>query len=214
MEVFDAIKNRRSVRAFLPSPVDRDTLEAVFGSAARTSSWANTQPWEVFAAVGDVLERIRAGYREKYDARSPSAPETEPPRTWSESSRLRQQQLYPDMMRASGITADEFGELSQSMFNAPVVAYICMDKALSAWSLYDIGAYSQSILLAAYDRGLGGIQAITLTLFPDVIRRELRIPMNLKITIGIALGYPDTGNPINSFVSARASLGDTVHILG
>jgi nitroreductase len=214
MEVFDAIKNRRSVRAFLPKPVDRDTLDAVFRSAARTPSWANTQPWEVFAATGNVLERIKAGYREKYDTRSPSAPETEPPHTWSESSRLRQQQLYPDMMRSSGITAEQFGELSQSMFNAPVVAYICMDQALSAWSLYDIGAYSQSVLLAAYDRGLGGIQAITLTLFPDVIRRELGVPANLKITIGIALGYPDAGNPINSFVSARASVGETVHILG
>ncbi|MDR2356989.1 MAG: nitroreductase [Oscillospiraceae bacterium] len=214
MDVIEAIESRRSVRAFLPKPVDRDTLDAILEAASRSPSWANSQPWEVFVATGGTLERIREGYGEMYAKKAPAAPETPFPTAWTESAKKRQQQLYPDMVRDCGDIGEQFGALNQALFNAPVVVYVCMDKMLSEWSLYDIGAYSQSLLLAALEKGLGGIQAITLTLYPNVLRRELGIPDNLKITIGIALGYPDRDNRINNFVSARSPLSETARILG
>lgn len=88
-----------------------------------------------------------------------------------------------------------------------------MDKVLSEWSLYDIGAYSQSLMLAAVQYGLGSIPAITLTLFPDILRRELAIPDSVKVTIGIVTGYTDTQNGINNFVSARSPIAQTVRFL-
>ena len=105
----------------------------------------------------------------------------------------------------------QFGTLNQTMFNAPAVTYICMDKMLSAWSLYDIGAYAQSLMLTATQCGLGTIPAITLTHFPDVIHRELRIPEHLQVTIGIAIGYPDAQHGINRFVSERSPVSETIH---
>jgi nitroreductase len=65
-------------------------------------------------------------------------------------------------------------------------------------------------MLAALEQGLSSIPAITLTLYPDIVRRELKIPDNLKITIGIAVGYADRENGINRFVSSRAPLEETV----
>jgi nitroreductase len=85
-----------------------------------------------------------------------------------------------------------------------------MDKTLSEWSLYDIGAYSQSFMLAALEQGLSTIPAITLTLYPDILRRELAIPDNLKITIGIAVGYADKEHGINKLVSSRSQIAGTV----
>jgi nitroreductase len=114
------------------------------------------------------------------------------------------------MERMCGTSAEQFAALNQAMFNAPAVVYVCMDRALSQWSLYDIGAYSQTFMLAALEQGLSTIPAITLTLYPDVVRRELKIPDSLKITIGIAVGYADRENKINNFVSERAPLGETV----
>jgi nitroreductase len=114
------------------------------------------------------------------------------------------------MVRDCGEAADQFGALNQSFFNAPAVIYICMDKILSEWSLYDIGAYSQSLMLAAVEHGLGAIQAITLMLFPDILRSEMSIPENLKLTIGIAIGYVDKGHGVNNFVSARDPVSETV----
>ncbi|HBE77129.1 MAG TPA: hypothetical protein DDW65_05020 [Firmicutes bacterium] len=159
------------------------------------------------------MSRIRKRYQKKYANKAPAAPETPHPTEWSEAAKKRMQQLHPDMVRDCGDAVEQFGLLNQTMFNAPAVIYICMDKILSEWSLYDIGAYSQSLMLAATEQGLSTIPAITLVFYPDILRRELKIPDNLKITIGIAIGYADKGNKINNFVSGRKSLNETVHFL-
>jgi len=210
MNVKDALLKRHSVRAFLPDAVEKEKLDAIFAAASRTPSWANSQPWEVFVATGETLGRIKAAYMQKYEEKAPSEPETPRPKQWSQSAINHQKQLRPDMERDCGEAAAQFGLLNQVMFNAPAVIYICMDKVLSEWSLYDIGAYSQSLMLTAAEEGLGTIPAITLMHYPDVLRRELRIPDSLKLTIGIAIGYEDRNNRINNFVSERSPVSETV----
>ena len=210
MTVFESLNARHSTRAFLSIPVEKEKLDAIFAAAARTPSWANSQPWEVYVAAGDTLERIRDAYKKKYAEGAKAAPETPRPAQWSESAKLQQQQLRPGMERDCGEAANEFGALNQAMFYAPAVIYICMDKILSEWSLYDIGAFSQSIMLAADELGLATIQAITLMLYPDVLRKELEIPDSLKLTIGIAIGYADKEHGINRFVSGRKPMSETV----
>ncbi|MDR1321446.1 MAG: nitroreductase [Gracilibacteraceae bacterium] len=210
MTVTEALNARRSTRAFLPAPVAREKLDAVLTAAARTPSWANSQPWEVFAAAGGALERIRAAYKDKYAQKAKADLETPRPARWTEDALGRMHALQPGIKRDCGEAAARFGELNQALFYAPAVLYICMDKILSEWSLYDIGAYSQSVMLAAAEQGLATIPAITLVLFPDVLRRELEIPDHLKLTIGIAIGYADPENGINKFVSDRKTLEETV----
>jgi nitroreductase len=210
MNTIEAMNSRRSTRAFLPKAVERDILEAIFEAAARTPSWADSQPWEVFVAAGETLQRIKDGYQQKYAEQTAGAPETPRPTKWTQEALERQKQLSPDMVRDCGDSVKQFGALNQAMFHAPAVIYICMDKVLSEWSLYDIGAYSQSIMLAAVDYGLATMPAITLVMYPDILRRELKIPENLKLTIGIAIGYAVTENKINSFKSGRRSVGETV----
>ena len=209
MNVIEAIMARRSTRAFLSKPVEKDKLDAVLVTAVRSPSWANTQPWEIFVVTGEALERIKKGYRQKYAQNATAAPETPRPTEWPDTAAKRIQQLRPDMEEACGDAVGQFATLNQTMFNAPVVVYICMDKTLSEWSLYDIGAYSQSFMLAALGQGLATIPAITLTLYPDILRQELKIPDNLKIAIGIAVGYADKEHGINKFVSSRSPLAGT-----
>jgi len=210
MNVIEAIKSRRSVRAFLSQPVEPEKLEAVLEAAVRTPSWANTQPWEIFVAQGETLAKIKKGFLEKRAAQAAIDPEIPCPKQWTEAAKKRTQQLRPGMARDCGEAAEQFIALNHNMFNAPVVVFICMDKVLSEWSLYDIGAYSQSFMLAALEQGLGTIPAIQLVAYPDILRRELRIPDNLKVTIGIAVGYPDREHKINNFVSSRSPLSETV----
>ena len=213
MNVIEALSARHSTRAFLPKAIEKSAITAILEAASRTPSWANSQPWEIFVASGATLDRIRKSYGEKYAQKAESAPETPRPVKWSDSAVKRREQLHPGMIRDCGEASGEFGVLNQVMFNAPAVIYICMDKVLSEWSLYDIGAYSQSLMLAAVHHGLATIPAITLMLYPDVLRRELKIPDNLKLTIGIAIGYADKGHGINNFVSERSPLVETVRFL-
>ncbi|KPU45565.1 dihydropteridine reductase [Oxobacter pfennigii] len=212
MNVTEALNGRHSTRAFLSTPIEKEKLNAILEAAARTPSWANSQPWEVFIATGETLEKIKKGYLDKYAQKAQASPEVPRPAEWSEAAKKHQQQLRPDMLRDCGDAAGQFGKLNQAMFNTPAVVYIYMDKVLSEWSLYDIGAYSQSLMLAAVEQGLSTIPAITLVHYPEVQREVLKVPDNLKLTIGIAIGYADKENKINNFISGRGSLDDTVHI--
>ena len=212
MKVTEALAKRRSIRAFLPEPVEIEKLLAICRAAMHTPSWANSQPWEVFIAAGDTLDRIKKGYADSYANHAEQTPDTPRPTVWPEAAIKRREQLHPDMQRDCGEAVKQFGKLNQTMFGAPAVIYLCMDKVLSEWSLYDIGAYSQSLMLAATELGLGTIPAMTLTLFPDILHRELEIPDNLKVTIGIAVGYEDTQNAINLFTSARVPAAENVRV--
>jgi nitroreductase len=52
MDVLDAIRNRRAIRAYRDEPVDRSTLRAVLESAVWAPSGMNRQPWSFFIIEG------------------------------------------------------------------------------------------------------------------------------------------------------------------
>src|SRR4051812_14449623 len=54
----EAILTRRSVRAFLPTPVPRETVESLQALASRSPSGSNIQPWKVRVVAGRVRERL------------------------------------------------------------------------------------------------------------------------------------------------------------
>ena len=90
-----------------------------------------------------------------------------------------------------------------------------MDKTLTQWSAYDIGAFSQSVMLLAAETGAGDHPpAITLVHYPQVLRNHLGIPDSQNVVIGIAIGYTDDNHGINKFRSARRSLDDAVKWYG
>jgi len=105
-------------------------------------------------------------------------------------------------------------EMNYHFFHAPVVAYICMDKTLTPWSIFDLGLFSQSLMLAATHFGLDSAPAVTLAAHPDLIRKELKIPEDLSIIIGIALGYADAEHPQNKFRSPRRAVKEAVTFKG
>ncbi len=220
MKVSNALHNRRTVRAFLDQPVSRETLESILVAALRTPSWANTQPWELVVAAGDPLERIRAASIARTRDKVPGTPELDLPGGWPEECRTRTKELTAGRARTAGTTVDdpafhrEFVEANRRFFDAPCVVYLCMDSILGHWSVYDLGALAQSIMLAAVEHGVDSATAINFVWYPDVIRAELGVPDHLKIVIGIALGYVDDTAPEDGFRSERRSLDDAVRFVG
>ena len=211
MDTLDAIKTRKCIRKFLDTPVEKEKIDAILETAVRTPSWANSQPWEVFIVSGAPLERIKEGYEEKYLNKAPHELETPRPAAWPENAKDRQKGLRPGIIRDCGEeAANQFVMLNQTMFSTPMIIFIGIDKMLGEWAMYDIGAYSQSLMVAANELGLGTIPAVQLMNFPDILRKEMEIPENIKLAIGIAIGYEDTSHDINKFVSERSPLNETV----
>jgi len=220
LNVTEALWNRRTVRAFLDRPVPRETVEAILSAALRTPSWANTQPWEIWVAAGEVLERIRRASLERTHAKVPSHPDLPFPGGWPEVCRERTKQLTAGRAQVAGTTPEDpafhrdFLEANRRFFGAPCVVYLCMDRSLGHWSMFDLGAMAQSIMLAAQDHGVDSAIAINMVCYPDLLRKELAIPAELAIVIGIGLGYADPLGPEDSFRSERRPLPEVVRFVG
>ena len=220
MDVIDALSTRFTVRAFKNDPVDRRTLERVMEAALKSPSWANTQPWEIYVAGGEVLNRLREAYVANLKncvARNPDLPV---PKEWPPACRKRMECLRSERTATlERVCLDkselkDLAEMNYHFFHAPVVAYLCMDKTLTPWSIYDLGLFSQSLMLAARHYGLASAVAVTLAAHPDLIRRELTIPDGLSIIIGIALGYADAEHPQNQYRTTRRSVQEAVAFKG
>jgi len=57
LEVLEAIKTRRSVRAFTSEPLSDEDLRAVLEAARWAPSWANTQCWEIIVVKDPEKKR-------------------------------------------------------------------------------------------------------------------------------------------------------------
>jgi len=220
MDVIEAINSRFSARAFKPKAVPRETINKIFEAAARTPSWANSQPWEVFLASGEVLEKLRSANLERFLSGAPRSLEMPGPQKWPEQIQSRLDRNMAERLRSVGVEREDKAgrqkllEYNYRFFDAPVVAFLCMERTLSTWSAFDMGAFSLSIMLAARRHGVDSMPAVWMTSYPDLIREALAIPTELMILFAIALGYQDEKNPINRFRSARRPVDEIVRLKG
>ncbi|MGD9182484.1 MAG: nitroreductase family protein, partial [Desulfobacterales bacterium] len=58
MDVFSAMIDRRSVRAYLNKPVSRADIEDIFHYAGMAPSAINIQPWEYVIVYGEEKDRL------------------------------------------------------------------------------------------------------------------------------------------------------------
>jgi nitroreductase len=58
MDVYQAVAQRRSARAFLPRAVDHETIQRVLQSACQAPSGGNLQPWHLFVLTGEPLREV------------------------------------------------------------------------------------------------------------------------------------------------------------
>ena len=198
MNVIDAINSRSTIRAFTPDPVERGTILKILEAATRAPSWANTQPWELFVAGGEALERLRDAYSVRFQQGEPRNPDIPGPTTWPPAIQERVRALMSALARPTATEGGPDDAMRQTFvadnyrfFWAPTVIFLCMDHSLSPWSMFDMGSLAQSIMLAAQQYGVSSAIAFMFASYPDLVRAELDIPDNLAILIGIALGYAE-----------------------
>jgi nitroreductase len=220
VNVIDALYSRMSIRAFKPDRVSRETLDKIFEAATHTPSWGNTQPWEIYVAAGENLERLRQACLSNYEKGMPINLEVPAAINFPSIMKKRYEEHASGRMEILGIKREDknarrvMSSQNYRFFGAPVVIYLCMDRTLSNWSLFDLGALSQSIMLAAQEFGVDSIPAALLVAYPEIIRSELEIPQELEIVIGIALGYRDTQSLYSKFRSSRRPVHEVIRYKG
>lgn len=208
IEIVEAIRARKSIRAFLPQPVPKQILEEVLELAARSPSWGNTQPWEVIVIGGETMEQVKEALLQAARAEVSSNPDIPYPR-FAEPYISRRRDLGYKLYQILGISREdrkareEWALQGIRFFDAPNGLVFCLDEELGMWSLLDLGLFSQSVMLAALAFGLGCCSLATVVGYPGVLRETLDIPDKKKIVYGMAIGYPDWQHPANKLESPR-----------
>jgi nitroreductase len=209
----EALRTRRSVRAFLPTPVPRSEVEELLALASRAPSGSNIQPWKVHVFSGalkveitrTILDAIDRGPREQYKREWNYYPQQ-----WREPFLGRRRKIGWDMYGLLGIPKGDFEATERQrrqnyeFFGAPVGMMFTLEDDLEIGSWLDLGIFIGGLAVAARGRGLDTCPQAAFADFHTLIRPLLRIPDNEIVICGMALGYADPEATINRLVTERA----------
>ena len=216
-----AIVSRRSIRAFLPTPVPREEIEAILEIARHCASGVNTQPWQVHVLTGAAKDRLSAAVLEAYEDPELVAQLDEPydyyPREWVSPYIDRRRKLGWDLYSLLGIAKGDKPRMhaqharNYRFFDAPVGLIFTIDRVMQQGSFIDYGMVLQSVMVSARGRGLDTCPQAAFTTFHRIIARELGIPDQQRLVCGMSLGYADPSRVENSLVSEREPVSNFTH---
>jgi F420 biosynthesis protein FbiB-like protein len=191
-DVFDAIRQRRSVRKYLARPVPKEAIEEVLAAAAWAPSAHNAQPWRfIVLADTSVKRRLAEAMAESWAA---------------------------DMAKDGlNIEAEKFKFRVERFATAPVLIIACLtmdgmdnfsdekrQKCERDLAMQSLAAALQNVLLAAHAKGLGACWFCAPGFCKETVRKTLKIPAEVEPEALIALGYPAEKPPVPS----KKPLGD------
>lgn len=215
MDLETAMNKRHSVRQFTDQEVSREQIEHLVSLAQRSPSWVDSQPWQVYAATGEVLQQIKAAYQEQDQAGNHGDPDLKVMSRgdWQERPQANMKQWGHEIVHHFA-NYDEAHEAMTGAANnlnfAPAILFITIPKQSPDWSILDAGIFAQSLLLAATAEGLGSIPTYNSVRFPAILHQFLEVPEDERFMVGIEIGYP-ADTKINQYWAKRQDLADLLH---
>ena len=208
-----AITTRRSLRAFLPDPIPRQTIEEILAVASRAPSGTNTQPWKVYVLTGEAKAALSAKIAAAYDDPAERAAHTEEyayyPTEWKAPFIDRRRKVGWDLYGLLGIAKTDKQRMhvqhrrNYEFFGAPVGLMFTIDRAMQQGSWLDYGMFLQSIMIAARGRGLDTCPQAAFMQFHRIISAHVGAPDNEQVVCGMSLGHADPNAIENSLVTDR-----------
>jgi nitroreductase len=216
MDAVECIKTRQSIRRFKPEPVPKGVLLEVINIAKWSPSYKNSQPWGAIILSGnkkEALSKTLIGLLEKGIKPCPDLPE---PQSWPPAEGARIDHLYKMRSQATGIDLNdpevikEAKKANFAFYGAPHAIYLFQDASLTPWSLFDMGLFAQSLMLAAHAKGLGTVPQAFATDYAKDIKTFLSIAETKRLVLGISIGYPDMESPVNAFRTDRVETDELI----
>jgi len=191
-DLFDTIKQRRSIRKYQPCAVPREVVLEVLEAAGWAPSAHNSQPWR-FIIIEDAS--VKHELAEKMA------------------------QAWADDLARDGITTEETKrvERRERFANAPVLILACVtmegmhnfpdEKRRNCehdLAVESLGAAMQNLLLAAHAKGLGACWYCAPSFCKETVRAILKIPESVDPHALDVMGYPAEA----PLVPARMAVGE------
>jgi nitroreductase len=212
MRVSEAVTTRRSIRAFLPTPVPDATIRELLELAARAPSGGNVQPWRVYVINGERMTE----FLDFLDTRPPveeSEYEVYPAGLW-DPHRTARYELGEQMYGLLGIGRDDKeGRLRQfarngRFFDAPAAFFITLDRRFNQPQWSDLGMFLQTFMLLAVEAGLDTCPQEYWSSRHGAVTEFIGAPENEMLFCGMAIGHADRDAPVNTLVSERLPLDE------
>ncbi|KPF45995.1 nitrobenzoate reductase [beta proteobacterium AAP121] len=208
-----ALLSRRSIRAFLPTPVPREVIEDILALASRAPSGTNTQPWQVHVLTGEKLAALSRDILAVHDNPEERATHSEEyayyPTEWVSPYIDRRRKVGWDLYSLLGIgKADKLRMHAQhgrnyAFFGAPVGLMFTIDRVMRQGSWLDYGMFLQNVMVAARARGLDTCPQAAFTQFHRIIARHLSLPDSQMLVCGMSLGHADPAAVENTLITER-----------
>ncbi len=206
----EAIETRRSVRAFLPTPVEEATVLRILELAARAPSGTNTQPWRVHALAGDAKDRLRDAVMTAREEQPQGSPEyAYYPTKWKDPYLARRRKIGWDLYGLLGIEKGDkekmwaqFGR-NYSFFDAPVGLMFSVERELELGSWLDYGMFLENVMITARGMGLDTCPQAAWMQYPEAVSEVLGLTEDEMVVCGMALGYADRTKPEDALVTER-----------
>ena len=212
-----AITSRRSLRAFLPTPVPRETIESILSVASRAPSGTNTQPWKVHVLTGRakdaLVSAILAAHTDPAVARAHTEEWDYYPREWATPYVERRRKVGWDLYGLLGIgKTDKLAMHAQHgrnyrFFDAPVGLIFTIDRVMRQGSFLDYGMFLQNVMVAARGRGLDTCPQAAFMQYHRIIAEHLAIPATEMVVCGMSLGHADPSRVENRLLTEREPVG-------
>lgn len=207
MNVTDAVAARKSIRDFLPDPIDNAVIGELLEKASRSPSGGNLQPWRVWVINGESMTAFL-----QHLAEAPRSDGTEydiyPAKLW-EPYRSCRYEVGEDMYAALGVGRDDKpGRLKQfarnmEFFGAPAAIFCFVDRRMGLPQWSDLGMFLQTFMLLAEEAGYQTCAQEAWSTAHEQIQSFTGAPDELMLFCGVAIGKANQAHPINSLVSKR-----------
>jgi nitroreductase len=175
MDVFEAIKNRRSVRHYKPDPIDDKTVQTILEAAHWAPSWANNQCWR-FIVIRDASMKTKIA-----DTLTKIMIDTEMVENAACSS-----------IKQAPVLLVLCAEKGQAGYNADGTT--TTDKG-KYWFMFDVALAMENLVLAAHASGLG---TVVIGAFDSIeVEHLLGVPDGFAVVSMTPLGIPERKGQIS-----------------
>ena len=210
MNVTEAVASRRSIRAFLDTPVSNTLLRELLKKSARAPSGGNVQPWQVQVVNGSRMQDFQ-GHLAQQDPREKPAYEIYPkdlPSPYRDSRFKVGEDMYGLLGIPREDKAGRFAHLARNFefFGAPAAFFCLIDRTMGQPQWSDLGMFLQTFMLLAQEAGLDTCAQEAWATRSKAVTSFLQTPDNLMLFCGMAIGHRDPKAPVNQLVSDRSPL--------
>lgn len=218
--VDDVIQARMSARAFTSEMPSHELIQHVLQVASRAPSGTNTQPWKVYILEGNILADLCHKVCDAYEAISQNPELADQykeaysyyPEKWFSPYIDRRRENGWSLYGLLGIEKGEKEKMflqhqrNFRFFDAPVGLFFTIHRDLGTGSILDYGMFLQNIMISAQSHGLASCPQAAWNKFSKIILPTIGAGEEEMLVCGMALGYADQSDRINTFQTPRAKV--------